>query len=99
MARRVRWTPGALKDLDEIAAYIARDSRFYAAIYVRRMFAASRSLSTLPMRARIVPEVGEVNLRELLIGNYRLIFRLFELEIQIITVINQTRDLSIHLSR
>jgi toxin ParE1/3/4 len=98
MARRVRWTPAAIEDLNEAAEYIARDSRYYAAAFVRKMKIASRSLSSMSLRARRVPEYNQDNLRELLLGNYRLIFRILDDEIQIISVINQARDLQSHLN-
>jgi len=93
MARRVRWTPSALTDLEEIAGYIARDSRYYAAAFVRNVKMFSRSLEIFAERARIVPELGEENIRELLFGDYRIIFRIRENEIQITAIIHQARDL------
>jgi len=93
MARRVRWTPAALADLDDIAGYIAQDSRYYAAMFVRRIKLATGSLGTFSMRTRMVPELGDENVRELLLGEYRIIFRIMEQEVQIISVLNQARDL------
>src|ERR1022692_2522618 len=43
MARRVVWTEAASFDLEEAAGYIARDSRYYAAAFVREVRAAARS--------------------------------------------------------
>ena len=50
MARRLRWSEEASDDLEEIAAYIARDSRMYAASFVRRIRRESRPMKppTLP---------------------------------------------------
>lgn len=97
MARSVKWTPAALADLKEIAVYIAKDSRYHAAAFVRKAKVASRSLSTFSLRARQVPEFQERNLRELLLGRYRLIFRIRDNEIQIIAFIHQARDLKSNL--
>ena len=44
MARTVIWTETALKDLDQAAEFIARDSKFYAAAFVREARQAARSL-------------------------------------------------------
>jgi len=93
MARRVRWTQSALNDLDSIFKFIARDSRFYAATFVNKIKNASRSLSKMSLRARIVPEMQDDNIRELLIVDYRMMFRIQDNEIQIITIIHQARNL------
>lgn len=59
MAGRVKWTETALDDLDNIAAYIARDSQFYASVIVREVRDAARSISFMPLRGRIVPELDD----------------------------------------
>jgi plasmid stabilization system protein ParE len=41
------WTEAALQDLDEAAEFIARDSKSYAAAFVREARQAARSLKTL----------------------------------------------------
>ncbi len=47
MAWKVRWTKPALEDLEQIADYIALDSAYYAAAFVRQMRDAARSLRQL----------------------------------------------------
>jgi plasmid stabilization system protein ParE len=73
MARHVVWTETAWRDLERIADYIAEDSPGYAAAFVRRVWDRSRSLETLAERGRVVPEVGDPAVRELVISSYRLI--------------------------
>jgi plasmid stabilization system protein ParE len=70
MGRRVRWTETALSDVDQIAEYIARDSRFYAAAFVREVRAAARSLAHMPMRGRMVPEFGDASTREIFVTSH-----------------------------
>ena len=65
MARRIVWTEAASLDLEKATGYIARDSRYYAAAFVREVRAAARSLRLSPERGRIVPELGQPNIREL----------------------------------
>jgi len=76
MARRVRWAERAAVDLGEAAEYIARDSPVYAASLVSQAHCASRSLSTLAERGRVVPEFNDPNRRELFVASYRLIYRI-----------------------
>ncbi len=64
MARTVRWTEAAAQDLAAVAAFIGRDSRFYAAALVRETRAAARSLRTFTERGRMVPEIDAPDIRE-----------------------------------
>jgi toxin ParE1/3/4 len=57
MARRVVWSYEAVSDLEALAEYIAKDSHFYAAAFVREIRDASRSLNRLAERGRIVSEI------------------------------------------
>jgi toxin ParE1/3/4 len=68
MARKVIWTETAWRDLKRSADYIAEDSPGYAAALVLRVREQARSLDELTLRGRVVPELGEPNVRELLIA-------------------------------
>ena len=74
MARKVNWAYEATTDLEALAEYIARDSAFYASAFVQEIRDASRSLNEFSERGRIVPELGNPNIRELFVREYRLIF-------------------------
>ena len=73
MARKVNWAYKATTDLEALAEYIARDSAFYASAFVQEIRDASRSLNEFSERGRIVPELGNPNIRELFVREYRLI--------------------------
>jgi len=74
VARTVRWSEAATRDLEEAADFIARDSQYYAAALVRDARATARSLRTLAERGRIVPEARSSNVREIPVKSYRLIY-------------------------
>ena len=95
MARRsVKWAQVAWDDLEQIADHIARDSNHYAASFVRRIRDTARSLDALSERGRVVPELGDPNVRELIVGNYRLIHEVTPETIFILGVIHGARDLA-----
>jgi plasmid stabilization system protein ParE len=94
MARRVKWTEVAWSDLEAVADYIARDSRRYAAAFVREVRDAARSLTCLAERGRRVPEFGMPAVRELFVRKYRLIYRLTEDTVHIVAFIHGARDLA-----
>jgi toxin ParE1/3/4 len=88
MDYHVSWSPEALDDVDAIAEYIARDSAFYAEAVVTRIKEVSRSLNQLPNRGRVVPEIGLPPIREIPIYSYRLIYRIQQQNVLIISVIH-----------
>ena len=73
MAKTVSWTDAAWADLDGVADYIAADSPFYAAAFVREVREAARSLNIMPERGSIVPELENRKIREIFVRKYRLI--------------------------
>ena len=64
MAHRVAWSPRAIEDLEAIAQYISADSSAYAATVVKTILNTTRNLSRFPYAGRIVPELGDENIRE-----------------------------------
>jgi plasmid stabilization system protein ParE len=44
MAARVKWSPEALDDIEQIATYIEQDSAWYARAVARKLFEAADSL-------------------------------------------------------
>lgn len=94
MAREVAWTETAWRDLEFIADYVAEDSPSYAGALVRRVRDRARSLEELAERGRVVPELDDPKVRELLIGNYRLIYEVGEEMIHILALIHGARDLA-----
>ena len=93
MARKIIWSYGAMYDLDALAEYIARDSSFYAAAFTQQILDASRSLNEFSERGRVVPELGNPNVRELLISEYRLIYSIEQSRVVILALVHGARDL------
>ena len=92
---RVNWTNQALDDIENIAQFIEKDSLKYAKIQVQRFFDKADILTTHPHAGRIVPEINQDYLRELILGNYRIIYRILtDNQIDIITVHHSRRLLS-----
>lgn len=75
MVQRIVWTRKALADLREIHDYIARDSPRYARIQVERIQNAALNIGRFPEIGRILPEFPDGPWREILTGNYRVIYR------------------------
>ena len=65
-----------LSDAEAIRDYIARDSPRYAADLMARVVGAVERLARFPESRRKVPELNRADVRELLVGNYRVVYRL-----------------------
>ena len=91
MARKVEWTDPAWDDLAAIAEYIARDSEYYAAAFVQEIKEAAASLAEFAERGQIVPEFADPSIRELLVKSYRLVYRVLEKRVVILTLIHGAR--------
>ena len=83
---RVVWSPLAIERAAEAATYIARDTPIAARRWVDGLFAAAGTLSRLPERGRLVPELRRADIRELLLGNYRIVYRVEARRVAILTV-------------
>ena len=71
----LRWTDQAADDLEAITEFIANDSPHYANLFAMRVLNAVERLEPFPESGRIVPETSEASIREILLGNYRIIYR------------------------
>ncbi len=69
------WTEPAEADLREIFDYIARDSSEYATLTTQRIVAAAGRLREFPLSGRKLPELVRSPYREVLVGNYRVVYR------------------------
>ena len=88
----VEWTDFALENLIAIGDYIEKDSCFYAQRTVNYLFNSVDILEQNPLAGRVVPEFNNKNIRELIRGNYRIVYKLItETNIDIITVHHSAR--------
>jgi len=67
-------TPQALEDLKLIVAYIARNNPDEARLFGNALIDRALSIGPLPERGRMVPELGDPAVREILHGSYRIIY-------------------------
>ena len=92
---QILWTDTAAKDLKNILAYIAEESPQNAVSVYQKIKEKASNLSALPERGRIVPELQEQGIsqyRELVILSWRLIYRIAENKIYILSVIDSRRN-------
>ena len=94
--RRLRWAPIAVDDLEGILDYLAVEAGGDTAAEIgSRILAKIATLARFPERCRVVPElkrVGVRDFRELIVGPYRIFFRIDGSIVGIVGVLDGRRD-------
>ncbi len=83
---KLRWSQQAQRDLLEIGRYIARDDRAAARRWVERLRQRARLAAEHPRAGRIVPEYARPELREVLLGSYRIVYLVGDDAVEVLTV-------------
>jgi len=82
----IEWTERALSDLRAIDDYIAADDPVAAARWVARLIAKAEDAAELPLAGRVVPEKARADIREVFLRTYRIVYRVREGGILVLTV-------------
>lgn len=83
---QVRWTSQAIEDIESIAQFISQDSVHYASLFVSDILAAVERLESFPKIGRVVPEINDSAIREIILGDYRIVYRFKKDVAEILTV-------------
>ena len=90
------WTREALEKLSEIEAFIAQDSPERAERFTNYLIDRGESLIKNPRIGRVVPEIANPSIREIIAKKYRIVYHLYENQISILTVFEGHRLFSIN---
>jgi addiction module RelE/StbE family toxin len=88
----VVWSEPARNDLKQIYTYISQESSFYAEKVILTLIEKSEILINFPEMGRIVPEIMNNSIRELIVYSYRMIYEISGTDITVHTVIHAKRD-------
>jgi toxin ParE1/3/4 len=83
---RIQWSPLAVERIGEISDYIAQDSPNAAERWVLSIFDRVKQVKDFKKSGRSVPEINRKDIRELILANYRIIYRVEPKIISILTV-------------
>jgi addiction module RelE/StbE family toxin len=75
---KVIFSDRAKADMAEIVRYIANDKPKAARKWAAEIRKSAQMLSTLPMLGRVVPEYGDEKIREIIKGQYRVVYKIDE---------------------
>lgn len=87
----VRWTNQAVEDLRSIRLFIERDSPRYGRLVAERLFESTMRIEEFPRSGRVIPEIGDEDYREVIVGEYRIVYRLGGNTAAILTVFRSSR--------
>lgn len=88
----LRWAESAVKDLNNICIYIAEDSAEYARMFARRIMDTIETTAAFPYSGRIVPEMKNEMIREKILSNYRIIYRINNDSVEVVRIIHNARN-------
>jgi len=91
---KINWTSLAVSDLKGVFDYIADDSSRYAQITAGKIHYRVQTLTDQPYSGRIVPEFEDTTIRELISGNYRIIYSIVnDYQIDVLRIYHSARSL------
>jgi len=90
------WSESAISDVENIYDYIANDSPVYACLTSESIIGSVERLQQFPESGRSLPEFPELPYKEVIIGNYRTIYKYDSgtNEVKIVTVVHGSRLLT-----
>ena len=83
---KIIWSPLSVERASEITDYIAQDKPSAAEKWINNVFSKVEQLKSSPEIGRIVPEINNTKFREIIYGNYRIIYRIEKKQISILTI-------------
>ncbi|MFZ4058681.1 MAG: type II toxin-antitoxin system RelE/ParE family toxin [Ferruginibacter sp.] len=90
---KILWTDIAIEDLKSIHDYIVRDSKRYADRYIEKLIGRVDQLEKFPKSGRVVPSINSPSIRELIEGNYRIVYKVSSVKVSILRVHHAARQL------
>ena len=90
---KVIWTDFAIEDLRLIHDYISKDSKRYADRFLEKLLERVDQLESFPKSGRVIPEFNIDTIREIIEGNYRIVYKISSSQVAIIRVHHAARQL------
>lgn len=87
----ITWTPQARRDLEAVEDYFLDVAPHYAPLVVDGLLESTARLDRFPNSGRIVPEMGDESLREVVWRDYRVIYRTRAARVEVLTVQHTSR--------
>lgn len=89
------WSHSSLIDLDGIYEYISKGSKYYATRTIEKIIERGKQISTFPNSGKKVPEYDNPKIRQVIEGNYRMIYKIENDIVQVLTIVHGSRKIEI----
>lgn len=90
---KIIWSPLAVEQVRDIASYIALDKPTVAEQWAEKIFNSVARLKEFPDSGRVVPEINRNEIREIMQGSYRVIYKVKSKEVLVLVVKNYCQQL------
>jgi len=91
----VRWSDSAAYYLHQIYNYISNDSPEYARKVISDMIDKTETLEIFPEMGKMVEEINDSSIREVIVYSYRIIYELVEdHHVNILALVHERRNFS-----
>ena len=91
----VRWSPKAADDYESLIKYYEKNAPKFAQTLAKQIIYIIENLDQFPKMGRMVPELQNEEIREIIYRNFRIIYRLKEEILEIVRIIHGSRRLKI----
>lgn len=97
---KVLWTEPAEDELAAVFEYVTESSgsSSYARKLIENLLTRTRRVGTFPSSGRIVPEYQDEDIREIIVAPYRVIYRIRESHVEVLSVVHSAQLLPHQLS-
>jgi len=91
----IRWSPIATDDLESIIRYYEKTAPKFAQNFAKKIIYIIENLNQFPKMGRLVPELENTEIREIIYRNFRIIYRSQENYLEIARIIHGSRILRV----
>jgi toxin ParE1/3/4 len=91
VTKKPSWTRRAQTDLVALGRFVAKDNPEAARRLLETLLRRADAAANMPRAGRRVPELGREDLREVVVGNYRIVYRVRKRGIRILRVFESHR--------
>jgi toxin ParE1/3/4 len=92
VTKKLYWTRRAQTDLVALGRFVAKDNPDAARRLLETLLLRAGAAASMPRSGRRVPELGRDDVREIVVGNYRMAYRLRGRGIGILRVFESHRS-------
>ena len=90
----IKWASQARADLEKLSDYYRSMAPAYAEVFEEKLLLATRQLEVFALSGRVIPEIGDEQLREVLYRGYRIMYHadIAGEEVEILAILHSSQQ-------